>query len=104
MSIVGALSKWVLPRYRTDAERLARLERLRHSLMGEWEGNLEWGSGNVLNGVPTSRIVGLVDIVRWVMVLRQSDPPNYAEPRLTESIDAYLRDLDFAKTDAGRDL
>lgn len=97
MSITSRLAALVLPRYQNDAERLARLDRLRQSLMNEWESNLEWGSGNDLEHVPTTMIVGLVDAVRWAQILVAPNPPSYAADRLRESIDKYLRDLDYIK-------
>jgi len=100
MTAISWLARLVLPRYRTDQERLARLDRLRAHLMSEWEGHLLWGSGNVLDGVPTHRIVGLIDIARYAQMVVADAPPDYARARLREAIDDYLRDIDFANASA----
>lgn len=97
MTFTSWLAERVLPRYQTDSERLARLDKLRSSVSAEWESSLEWGDGNTFRGVPATMIMGLVDVARWATILLDPEHPEYTEKRLRESIDRYLRDIDNEK-------
>lgn len=87
-----------VPEYVTDPARQERIDRLRASLMAEWEGSLLWGgSGNYFQEVYVQRILGLVDVARYATQLLEHPGDESVRAQMRSKIDDYLRDLDTAK-------